>query len=173
MNKAEKSLLVSLIRHGEKRFFASDLGLTELGQKQALTLGQDLAQQFQINSAQYQLNNYRLLASPKRRTQETAQILAKKLQLTSHIDPFLDVEHQLSINRSKQQSWLKHFQAQRLKQPTLRHILAVTHSQNIRYYWHLLGGPAVAIKDIEECGIWTINIESKNWHFIDGVGEIN
>ena len=173
MNKADSSLLVSLIRHGEKRFFASDPGLTELGRKQALTLGQDLAQKFQLNSAQYNPDNYRLLVSPKRRTQETAQILAEKLQLSLHTDPFLDIKHQRPINQARQQDWLKHFQAQRLKQPTLQHILAVTHSQNIRYYWHLLGGPAAAIKDIEECGIWTISIEHQNWRFIDGVGEAN
>ena len=171
MNKTHSGLLVSLIRHGEKQFFASDPGLTELGQEQAAMLAQHLSQQFRVGSSQYQPDNYRLLVSPKRRTQETAQILAEKLQLTSHIDPFLDVEHHLSINPSKQQSWLQHFQAQRQKQPTLQHVLAVTHSQNIRYYWHLLAGPAAAIADIKECGVWTIEVENKNWQFVDGVGE--
>lgn len=97
---------VLLIRHGQKQPIPGDPGLTTLGQQQAETVSNWLAQHQQVSA---------VFASPLRRTQETAAIIAKatgrevvtdaRLQERANWQPqmelraFIDQWEQASVDR--------------------------------------------------------------------------
>ncbi|MCD8507564.1 histidine phosphatase family protein [Candidatus Woesebacteria bacterium] len=66
----------TLIRHGDKLFSPLDPSLNELGHEQARRTAEYLADQ----------PIQKIIASPLRRTQETAQYIAEKLNLPIHTD---------------------------------------------------------------------------------------
>lgn len=70
---------IYLVRHGQKMPHAGDPSLTQLGKQQALETGRYL-QQFKIDL---------ILASPYKRTVETAQIISKELNQGFNISPAL------------------------------------------------------------------------------------
>ncbi|HOA12273.1 MAG TPA: hypothetical protein PKK04_03290, partial [Candidatus Woesebacteria bacterium] len=47
----------------------------------------------------------------------------------------------------------------------LLEILAVTHSQEIKNFWRILGRPEKAIADVYECGVWSIEVEADKKEF--------
>lgn len=149
-------LRVRLIRHGEKRLFMPDPSLTKLGQDQAQEMAQKLKPKLENK-------NCLLLASPTRRTQETAQALAQALDLDLKIDQSLYLDDLYAHNAIGHQALLKYFQDQAID--GVEELLLVTHSQNIRDYWQVLGGPDQAINDIKECGVWTIILDGEKVSF--------
>ncbi len=164
-------LRINLIRHGEKRLFLANPGLTELGKNQAETLAKHLA----ANQPSIKIQRL-ILTSPQRRTQETAAILAKKLKLTVQVDDFLDIDHKLPNNPANKQKILAHFANYAKKvtdQVGVLEIFAVTHSQEVRNFWQILGGPAQAIKDVYECGMWTILVDEDEVKFEWTEGDLN
>ncbi len=154
---------INLIRHGEKKLFLPDPGLTELGISQAEKLAQHLVAK-QESSQTKKI----ILSSPKKRTQETAAIIAKELKLKVKIDEFLNVDNELPINEKSKNKILTHFKKYLKNFPNntkdILEIFAVTHSQEVRNFWLILGGPDSAVKDVYECGMWTI---------IENEGELN
>ncbi|HPK08624.1 MAG TPA: histidine phosphatase family protein [Candidatus Woesebacteria bacterium] len=165
-------LRIHLIRHGEKKLFLPDPALTELGVSQAEKLAQRLnkeQQEQQRQQAQHQsaVKTQRLiLTSPKKRTRQTAAILAQELGLKVQVDDFLDIDNVLPNTPANKKKIIDHFQ-QYLnlreiddKAIELLEILAVTHSQEIKNFWRILGGPEKAIADVYECGVWSIEVEA-------------
>ena len=165
-------LRINLIRHGEKRLFLPDPGLTELGVSQA----KKLAQQLLARQQSFQTKKI-ILTSPKKRTQETANIIAKELKLKIEVDNFLNVDNELPINEKSKDQLLAHFKkylknsASNTKD-TLE-IFAVTHSQEVRNFWQILGGPTSAVKDVYECGMWTILVDGEKIGFKWTEGDLN
>ena len=153
-------LKLKLIRHGEKKLFLPNPGLTELGKNQAEALAKKLAL---VNKVE-QSKKILLLASPLQRTQETAAIIAEQVRLPVVTDQFLAFDQHIEPNPQGKQAIIKHF-SDYFKNlgPEIEEgeILAVTHSQNIKNYWQVLAGPGKAIVDVYECGVWTINIEGQ------------
>jgi probable phosphoglycerate mutase len=70
---------IFLIRHGQKEVGPGDPGLTEKGQQQAKAVAEFLASH----------SIERLLASPLKRTQQTAQAIAQKIQKEVETHPHL------------------------------------------------------------------------------------
>ena len=155
----KQKLKVRLIRHGEKRLFMPDPWLTDLGREQAA----NLAQQLKAKLAAIAPKKVLVLASPKRRTQETATFIGQALGLDVQTDDFLNLNYLLSENLAGKNAWLKHFQE--LATDGVEEIIAVTHSQNIRNYWRVLGGPEKMIADIVECGCWTVEVDGEKMEF--------
>ncbi|NMA30036.1 MAG: hypothetical protein GX943_03210 [Candidatus Pacebacteria bacterium] len=163
-------LSINLIRHGEKKLFLPDPGLTDLGKKQAENLAEELSKK-QRSKRTKRL----ILTSPKKRTQETAEIIAERLRLEVQIDSFLNIDNVLVNNSASRNKILEHFKnyLKEIKDNKevgddsveVLEIFAVTHSQEVRNFWQILGGPKKAIKDIHECGMWTIVIEGEKLDF--------
>ncbi|HOP39144.1 MAG TPA: histidine phosphatase family protein [Candidatus Woesebacteria bacterium] len=172
-------LRIHLIRHGEKKLFLPDPALTELGVSQAKKLAQRLnkeqrEQQEQQEQRVQHLAQHQpaaktqrlILTSPKKRTRQTAAILAQELGLKVQVDDFLDIDNVLPNTPANKKKIIDHFQ-QYLnlreiddKAIELLEILAVTHSQEIKNFWRILGGPEKAIADVYECGVWSIEVEA-------------
>lgn len=156
---------INLIRHGEKKLFLPNPGLTELGKKQATSLANALVpkQKQSFNKKIF------ILSSPQRRTQETANILAKQLQLPVIIDEFLNINQPIRNDNKGKNHIIKHF-SNYFKAIDLQtkqgEIFAITHSQNIKNFWQVLAGPIKAIQDVYECGMWTIIIEEEKIEFL-------
>lgn len=188
-------LRIHLIRHGEKKLFLPDPALTELGVSQAKKLAQRLnkeqrerqeqqeqQEQRAQHSAQHQpaAKTIRLiLTSPKKRTRQTAAILAQELGLKVQVDDFLDIDNVLPNTLASKKKIIEHFQ-QYLnlreiddKAIELLEILAVTHSQEIKNFWRILGGPEKAIADVYECGVWSIGVEANEIKFKWTEGDLN
>lgn len=165
-------LKLKLIRHGEKKLFLPNPGLTELGKNQA----QDLAKKLASAQKTDQSKKILLLASPLQRTQETAAIIGEQLHLPVIVDQFLAFDQHIKVNSQGKQAIIKHF-SDYFKNlgPEIEggEVLAVTHSQNIKNYWQILAGPSQAIVDVYECGVWTINIEGEKVDFVWTEGDLN
>ncbi len=164
-------LRINLIRHGEKKLFIPDPGLTDLGIKQAEKLAQNLAKRKQLGKEAL------ILSSPKKRTRETAAIIAIRLKLKVKIDDFLNIDNELPINEKSKNKILTHFKKYLKNFPnntvdTLE-IFAVTHSQEVRNFWQILGGPSNAIQDVKECGMWTIILDGEKINFKWTEGDLN
>jgi broad specificity phosphatase PhoE len=173
-------LRINLIRHGEKKLFLPDPGLTELGISQAEQLAQELFDRQKIASEAQTLHKKALiLSSPKRRTQETAEIIAKKLKLEVEIDDFLNIDNVLQDNIESKKKIIKHFNdcseklSRDLNNKEVLEIFAITHSQEVRNFWQILGGPDHAIKDIYECGMWSIILDGERISFEWTEGDLN
>ena len=171
-------LRINLIRHGEKRLFLPDPALTELGVSQAEKLAQYLTTKQETKKTQYLI-----LSSPKKRTQQTADILAKQLALTVQIDDFLNIENVMPNTPANKNKIIEHFK-QYLREINdnsidFLEIFAVTHSQEIKNFWRILGGPEKAIKDVYECGMWSIELKdnkldvNKGLNFLWTEGDLN
>ncbi len=156
-------LRIHLIRHGEKKLFLPDPALTELGVSQAKKLAQRLNKEQHQPAAKIQRL---ILTSPKKRTRQTAAILAQELGLKVQVDDFLNINNVLPNTPANKKKIIDHFQ-QYLnlreiddKAIELLEILAVTHSQEIKNFWRILGGPEKAMADVYECGVWSIELEA-------------
>lgn len=185
-------LRIHLIRHGEKKLFLPDPALTELGVSQAEKLAQRLnkeqreQQEQQEQRAQHSAQHQPaakiqrlILTSPKKRTRQTAAILAQELGLKVQVDDFLDIDNVLPNTPASKKKIIEHFQ-QYLnlreiddKAIELLEILAVTHSQEIKNFWRILGGPEKAIADVYECGVWSIELEADEIEFKWTEGDLN
>jgi phosphohistidine phosphatase SixA len=163
---------INLIRHGEKRLFLPDPSLTELGISQAEKLAQQL-----LAKQQPSQTKKIILSSPKKRTKETASIIAKKLGLKVRVDSFLNIDNELPNNEKSKNKITAHFEKYLKELPddltAALEIFAVTHSQEIRNFWQILGGPDKAIKDVYECGMWSIIIEGERIKFEWTEGDLN
>lgn len=188
-------LRIHLIRHGEKKLFLPDPALTELGVSQAKKLAQRLNKEQQEQQEQRERQEQRaqhsaqhqpaakiqrlILTSPKKRTRQTAAILAQELGLKVQVDDFLDIDNVLPNTLASKKKIIEHFQ-QYLnlreiddKAIELLEILAVTHSQEIKNFWRILGGPEKAIADVYECGVWSIELEADEIEFKWTEGDLN
>lgn len=165
-------LEIKLIRHGEKKLFSPDPELTALGISQAEKLAQVLIKQEQSAKAKRLI-----LSSPQKRTFQTANILAKELGLTVQVDDFLNIDNILSNTLTNKTKIIEHFQKylNTINDDAIEllEILALTHSQNIKNYWRILDGPEKAIKDVYECGIWTIVVDGEKINFVWTEGDLN
>lgn len=163
---------INLIRHGEKKLFLPNPGLTELGISQAEKLAQQL-----ITKQESSQTKKIILASPKKRTQETAAIIAKKFKLKIKIDDFLNIDNELPINEKSKNKILTHFKkyAKNFSDNAkdVLEIFAVTHSQEVRNFWLILGGPSSAVEDVYECGMWTIIENEGKLNFEWTEGDLN
>ena len=164
-------LRIHLIRHGEKKLFLPDPALTELGVSQAKKLAQRLNKEQQAQHQPAAKIQRLILTSPKKRTRQTAAILAQELGLKVQVDDFLDIDNVLPNTLASKKKIIEHFQ-QYLnlreiddKAIELLEILAVTHSQEIKNFWRILGGPEKAIADVYECGVWSIEVEANELEF--------
>ena len=164
-------LRIHLIRHGEKKLFLPDPALTELGVSQAKKLAQRLNKEQQAQHQPAAKIQRLILTSPKKRTRQTAAILAQELGLKVQVDDFLDIDNVLPNTLASKKKIIEHFQ-QYLnlreiddKAIELLEILAVTHSQEIKNFWRILGGPEKAIADVYECGVWSIELEANELEF--------
>ncbi len=188
-------LRIHLIRHGEKKLFLPDPALTELGVSQAKKLAQRLNKEQRERQEQQEQQEQRaqhsaqhqpaakiqrlILTSPKKRTRQTAAILAQELGLKVQVDNFLDIDNVLPNTLASKKKIIEHFQ-QYLnlreiddKAIELLEILAVTHSQEIKNFWRILGGPEKAIADVYECGVWSIELEADEIEFKWTEGDLN
>lgn len=172
-------LRIHLIRHGEKKLFLPDPALTELGVSQAKKLAQRLNKEQQAQHQPAAKIQRLILTSPKKRTRQTAAILAQELGLKVQVDDFLDIDNVLPNTLASKKKIIEHFQ-QYLnlreiddKAIELLEILAVTHSQEIKNFWRILGGPEKAIADVYECGVWSIELEADEIEFKWTEGDLN
>ena len=175
LSKKMTKLSINLIRHGEKRLFLPDPGLTELGQEQAEKLAQHLSNsqkskhltknQQSTETQQASKTKHLILCSPKRRTRETAEIIAKQLKLDVQVDDFLNIDNVLPNTPANKNRIIEHFKKYLgdIEYNSLEplEIFAVTHSQEVRNFWRILGGPDEAIKDVYECGVWTVIVDGE------------
>ena len=172
-------LRIHLIRHGEKKLFLPDPALTELGVSQAKKLAKRLNKEQQAQHQPAAKIQRLILTSPKKRTRQTAAILAQELGLKVQVDDFLDIDNVLPNTPASKKKIIDHFQ-QYLnlreiddKAIELLEILAVTHSQEIKNFWRILGGPEKAIADVYECGVWSIELEADEIEFKWTEGDLN
>lgn len=175
-------LRIHLIRHGEKKLFLPDPALTELGVSQAETLAKTLNKEQQAQHLAKHLAKHLarhqqapktqrlILTSPKKRTRQTADILAQELGLKVQVDDFLNIDNVLPNTPASKTKIIEHFKqylreinndSREINNNSIEflEILAVTHSQEIKNFWRILGGPEKAIKDVYECGMWSIELK--------------
>jgi len=90
-----------LVRHGRASAGfaeAHDPGLDDLGQKQALTIAQELAP----------LGPLPILTSPLKRARETATPLEKVWNVTAQVEPHIAEIPSLTDNLHERTTWLHH-----------------------------------------------------------------